>query len=103
MPGIDNSAPGLTHVSLNGIWLRLEDEEFFLPFEQFPWFRKATIEQLSRIERPTAAHLYWPLLDVDLAVGSIRNPAAFPLVSKDVAQPGVGADFAIGLRPLHTP
>lgn len=29
-----------------------------------------------------AHHLYWPDLDVDLAVASIRNPGAFPLVSK---------------------
>ena len=29
-------------------------------------------------------HLYWPLLDVDLAVESIRNPSLFPLVAKPV-------------------
>jgi Domain of unknown function (DUF4160)/Protein of unknown function (DUF2442) len=44
--------------------------------------KKATIEQLADVERPTENHLYWPQLDVDLSVESIRNPAAFPLVSK---------------------
>jgi hypothetical protein len=30
-------------------------------------------------------HLYWPDLDVDLAVESIRNPERFPLVSRVIA------------------
>jgi hypothetical protein len=53
-----------------------------LPFENFPWFRSATIEQISLVEWPTKDHVYWPLLDIDLSVASIRDPAAFPLVSK---------------------
>ena len=76
MPGSSISAPELTHVSLHGFWLRMNDEEFLLPFAEFPWFRHATIEQLSAIERPTADHLFWPLLDVDV-FGGIR--CAIPL------------------------
>lgn len=92
MLGTDTSAPELTHVSRHGLWLLLDDEEFFLPFEMFPWFHRATIEQLSTIERPTHDHLYWPQLDVDLAVQSIRDPSAYPLVSKVVGQPGAPGD-----------
>jgi hypothetical protein len=40
---------------------------------EFPWFRQATIEQLTTIEWPSPDHLYWPLLDVDLSVASIRQ------------------------------
>ena len=82
MPGIGTSAAEVTHVSRHGFWLLLGDEELFLPFEGFPWFKSATIEQLLQVEWPTKDHLYWPLLDVDLSVASIRDPAAFPLVSK---------------------
>jgi hypothetical protein len=71
--------------------LLLDDEELFLPFEQFPWFRRATIEQLSVIERPSCDHLYWPLLDVDLAVQSIRKPSDFPLVAKEASHPSAPA------------
>jgi hypothetical protein len=53
-----------------------------LPFSTFPWFREATIAQLSRIERPAADHLRWPELDVDLSVESIERPQDFPLVAK---------------------
>ena len=84
MPGPITSVAELTHVSKHGFWLLLDDEELLVPFEQFPWFRKATIEQLADVQWPTADHLYWPQLDADLSVESIRNPDAFPLVSKAV-------------------
>ena len=81
MPGISTSIAEVTHVSKHGFWLLLDEEELLIPFEQFPWFRKATIEQLSDVLWPTLDHLYWPQLDVDLSVQSIRDPANFPLVS----------------------
>jgi hypothetical protein len=81
MHGTTTSAPEVTHVSQHGLWLLLNDEELLLPFEHFPWFRQATIDQLSQVEWPAPDHLYWPQLDVDLSVESIRNPAAFPLLS----------------------
>ena len=81
MPGTSTFPVEVTNVSRHGLWLLVGDEELFLPFEQFPWFRDASIEKISFVERPTADHLYWSLLDIDLSVESIRNPAAFPLVS----------------------
>ncbi len=82
MPGTNTLAAEVTHVSKHGFWLLLANEELLVPFDQFPWFRKATIEQISEVEWPTADHLYWPKLDVDLSVQSIRNPSTFPLVSE---------------------
>lgn len=82
MPGHVTSTPEVTQVSRHGLWLLLGEEELFLPFEHFPWFRAATIEQISRVEWPTKDHVYWPLLDIDLSVASIRDPAAFPLISR---------------------
>lgn len=82
MPGTVTSAPEVTHVSRHGLWLLLGDEELLLPFEHFPWFKQATIEQLSQVEWPAPNHVYWPQLDVDLSVDSIRHPSAFPLLAK---------------------
>jgi len=82
MPGTVISAPEVTHVSKHGFWLLLGDEELLLPFEQFPGFRRATIEQISHVEWPAPEHLYWPDLDIDLALKSIRRPEDFPLVSR---------------------
>lgn len=82
MPGIATLEVELTNVSPHGLWLLLGSEELHVPFAEFPWLKQATIEQLADVQRPTENHLYWPQLDVDLSVDSIRNPAAFPLVSK---------------------
>ena len=82
MPGTTTLAAEVTHMSSRGIWVLLDDEELHLSFTHFPWFRKATIEQLTDLQRPSVNHLYWPQLDVDVSCESIRNPDAFPLVSR---------------------
>ena len=82
MHGTATLAAEVTHVSRHGFWLLLNNEELLVPFAEFPWFKQATIEQLSAVEWPSENHLYWPQLDVDLSVESVRNPKAFPLVSK---------------------
>lgn len=81
MPGIFTSEIEVTNVSQHGFWILLEAEELFLSYKDFPWFKKATIEQVLAVERPSENHLYWPRLDVDLSVESIRDPSAFPLIS----------------------
>ena len=81
MLGISTFPAEITHVSKHGFWLLLADEELFLPFTDFPWFRGATIEQLCEVELPAESHLFWPALDIDLTVESIRNPSSFPLIA----------------------
>lgn len=85
MSGISTVEVEVTNVSAHGLWVLLGDEEHHVAFSDFPWFKKATIEQLSDVQRPTENHLYWPQLDIDLSVESLRDPAAFPLVSRAAA------------------
>ena len=84
MPGPTTLAVEVTHISKNGFWLLLGDEELLVPFDQFPWFKKATLEQIMEVQWPTTDHLYWPNLDVDLSVNSIRRPQDFPLISQTI-------------------
>jgi hypothetical protein len=72
----------VTNISQHGFWLLLGDRELFLPFERFPWFKDASVGQICKVELPSSRHLYWPLLDIDLAVESIEHPERFPLVSR---------------------
>jgi hypothetical protein len=85
MPGIGTSAVEVTNISGHCFWLLLGDEEISVAFADFPWFRNATVDQITTVQWPSADHLYWPLLDVDLSVQSLRDPAAFPLVSRPSA------------------
>jgi hypothetical protein len=81
LPGASTLDVEVTNVSNHGFWLLLGDEELFVPFSQFPWFKDAPIAKLTHVEYPHVHHLYWPELDVDLAVDSIRHPEKFPLVA----------------------
>jgi hypothetical protein len=72
----------VTNISKHGFWLLLDEEELFVPFKQFPWFKGASVSEILNVKWPQSHHLYWPDLDVDLAIESIRSPAKFPLVSK---------------------
>ena len=81
-PGTITSDVEVTNVSTHGFWLLLPQGEHFLPFAEFPWFRDAPIGKLLNVTRPAPHHLYWPDLDIDLAVDSILDPRRFPLVSK---------------------
>ena len=67
------------NVSQRGFWLWVVDREHFLGFEDFPWFRSATIDQVCNVTKVSADHLYWPELDVDLDLASIEQPEQFPL------------------------
>jgi hypothetical protein len=81
-PGKNTSAAEVVSHSAQGFSLRLGEERLFLRFSDFPWFRKATRAQIAEVQWPSPDHLYWPALDVDLAVDSIRRPHDFPLVAK---------------------
>lgn len=81
-PGASTSAAEITNISQHGFWMLIEGHEFFVPFRDFPWFKDAPVSALLKVELPHAGHVYWPALDIDLAVESIKHPERFPLVSK---------------------
>ena len=72
----------VTNVSRHGFWLLIGESERFVSFEAFPWFWEASIAELTNVELPSPHHLYWPDLDVDLAVDSLDHPDHYPLLSQ---------------------
>ena len=87
-PGRSTSPAEVTNISPHGFWLFVGERELFVPFKEFPWFREASVREITNVQLPSAHHLYWPDLDIDLAVESIEHPEQFPLVSR--AQPDKG-------------
>jgi len=80
--GTHTSEAEVTNVSAHGFWLLIGVREMFVPFDEFPWFRDAPVGQILNVLLQAPNHLYWPDLDIDLAVESIEHPERFPLVSK---------------------
>jgi len=69
----------VTHISTNGVWLLAGDNEMFMPYEDFPWFKDAPVGKILNVEEPFPGHFYWPDLDVDLTTEIIEHPERFPL------------------------
>jgi hypothetical protein len=79
--GTGTSATEVLIVSPHGFWLMAAGREHFLDFDLFPWFRRATVDQLFAVELLDATHLHWPKLDVDLDLDRIEHPERYPLVA----------------------
>jgi hypothetical protein len=80
--GTATSPVEVTNLDSHGIWLLVSGHEHFLPYEDFPWFKRAKVEDILHVELHHGVHLHWPRLDVDLSVDSLDQPGKYPLVAK---------------------
>jgi len=80
--GKNTSEIEVTNISGHGIWLYSNGTEYFLPYEEYPWFKDKTVSQITNVEESSPGHYYWPDLDVDLSENILQNPDAYPLQAK---------------------
>jgi len=73
------SAVEVSHIDRHGLWLWVKDKEYFLPYDEYPWFKNAKINQILKVKLLHGFHLYWPELDIDLEIGSLDHPHDYPL------------------------
>jgi hypothetical protein len=64
-----------------GIWLFVQGKEYFLSYEEYPYFRDQTLGAIQTVELLHGYHLYWPELDVDLELDNLEHPEKYPLQS----------------------
>ena len=65
-----------------GIWIYVKGKEFFLSYEDYPYFKNQTINDIQNVQLLHGIHLYWPALDIDLEIDNLENPEKYPLKSK---------------------
>ena len=82
MHGEHISNPEVTNVSTHGLWLLSGEEELFLSYEDFPWFKGVALGKILHVEEQIPGHFSWPELDVDLGLDTIKYPERFPLKAK---------------------
>jgi hypothetical protein len=80
--GKNTSNAEVTNVSMLGVWVLVLDREYFLPFTHFPWFKDAKVAAIFNVELLNANHLFWPDLDIDLELNSLKDIKSYPLVFK---------------------
>lgn len=80
--GKNTSAVEVTNISSHGVWLLAADQELFMSYEDFPWFKNVPVGKVLNVKEPAPGHFHWPDLDVDLTSEIIEHPERFPLRSK---------------------
>ena len=46
------SGAEVTNISRHGFWLLVADEELFVSFKEFPWFKDASVSEILNVEWP---------------------------------------------------
>lgn len=67
------------NISAHGVWILIHEREYYLPHDIFPWFKNAKISDILDVRLEHDAYLFWPALNVDLELESIKNPELYPL------------------------
>jgi len=80
--GKNTSGPEITHISAQGVWLLAAGREMFMPYDDFPWFKAASVAQILNVSEPAPGHFHWPDLDMDLTPEIIEHPQRFPLKAR---------------------
>ena len=77
--GISTSNVEVVNVSPHGIWLSVRGKEYFLSYDEFPWFQNARLSEIHHVKLIHGRSLRWDDLDVELALASLEHPDRYPL------------------------
>lgn len=63
-----------------GLWVLVNQREYFLDYKKFPWFKSAKVSNVLEVNLINHHHLYWPKLDIDLELESLESPEQYPMI-----------------------
>ena len=69
----------ITNITAFGLWLLVDDQEYFVPFSDYPVFQEATVAQICSIQRLSPRQFHWPEIDADIELDALETPERFPL------------------------
>ena len=78
--GTTTSQSEVTSIGPFGFWIIADNAEYFVPFEDYPIFKTATIEQIFNIRRLSPNQIHWPDIDADIEIEALESPEKFHLV-----------------------
>lgn len=77
-----NISVSVENITPSGIWLFVKEKEYFLSYQEFPYFKDQTLKAIQNVQLLHGFHLHWPDLDVDLEIDNLENPEKYPLKYK---------------------
>lgn len=72
----------ITNINDLGIWILVEDSEYFIPFSDYPGFKDASVSRIFQVKFHSPSQLHWESLDIDIELDALKKPESFPLVFK---------------------
>lgn len=81
-PGTSISAGEVTNIEPLGSWILVDNKEYFVPFDDYPVFKNASIKQIFQMQRLSPTQLHWPDLDADIEIEALEQPEHYPLAFK---------------------
>jgi hypothetical protein len=78
--GTNISDCNITSINDLGIWILIENKEYFIPFSDYPGFKKASLNQIFQIRFLPPSQLHWEEIDVDIELEALMFPEFFPLI-----------------------
>ncbi len=82
-PGTSTFHSEITNIESAGFWLLVDGREYFVPFEDYPVFRSATLEQIFDVRRIGPGQYHWPSLDADVELNALEHPEHYPMIWRD--------------------
>ena len=79
MIGTNTLKVEIMNIGLNGIWIFVNEKEYFMPYMEFPWFKEAKVNDILNVKLSNDSHLYWPTLDIDLEIENLEHLEKYPL------------------------
>ena len=72
----------ITAVTKNGIWILIDEKEYFIPFKDYPELLKLPLDEILKVKFNPPEHLYWEKADIDIELTALEKPEKFPLKYK---------------------
>ena len=72
----------VTSISRQGIILWVKGHEYYLPYDKYPWFKRAAVDDVFNVKLLGKEHIRWEALDIDLSLSILLHPENYPLSSK---------------------
>lgn len=79
---VNKPAAEVTNISPFGFWILTGDKEYFVSFDEYPGFERASILDIASVQADISGNLHWPDLDEDIELEALDHPENYPLQYK---------------------
>ena len=75
-----NNQAEVVNISPFGIWVLINGNEFFINYNDYPFFKNATVKQIALVTSDIQRNIHWPELDIDIELSALEHPEDYSLV-----------------------